>query len=78
LDSRSVVVLGGGLGGVTAATQIRRLLPAQHRVVLVERKQSFSLCMANLWLMTGERAEPQAGERRLEALTRQGIEVVQA
>jgi sulfide:quinone oxidoreductase len=34
--------------------------------------------MANLWLMTGERAEPQAGERRLEALTRQGIEVVQA
>jgi len=77
MSGRSIIVLGGGLGGVTAATRLRRVLPPEHRVVIVEKKPTFSLCMANLWLMTGERQRPGEGERDLSALAEQGIQVVQ-
>jgi sulfide:quinone oxidoreductase len=78
MSTRSVIVLGGGLGGVTAAIRLRRLLPAEHRVVLVEQRPTFSLPMANLWLMTGERRDRSEGERPLSELSKHGIEVVQA
>jgi len=32
-----VVVLGGGVGGVVAANRLRKLLPSEHRVTIVER-----------------------------------------
>ena len=31
----TIVVLGGGIGGMVAANEIRRQLPSSHRVVLV-------------------------------------------
>jgi len=37
MDGRTVVVLGGGVGGLTAANELRRLLSPQHRVVLIEQ-----------------------------------------
>lgn len=78
MTGRSVLVLGGGLGGVTAASQLRRLLAPEHRVVLIERSPAFSLCMANLWLMTGERQDPREGERELSRLAGRGVQVVHA
>ena len=34
---RTVLILGGGVGGVVAATILRKRLPTEHRVVLVDR-----------------------------------------
>jgi sulfide:quinone oxidoreductase len=76
MTGKTVLILGGGLGGLTAAGHLRRLLPAAHRVVVVEPKESFSLCMANLWLMTGDRERLQEGERPLSRLETKGIEWV--
>lgn len=76
MSGKTVLVLGGGLGGITAAGHLRRLLAREHRVVMVDRRPAFSLCMANLWLMTGERKEPAEGERDLSALSARGIEFV--
>lgn len=79
MNGKTVLVLGGGIGGLTAATHLRRLLPAaEPRIVLVERNRSFSACMSNLWVMTGERSDPAEGQRDLSALSGAGIEVVQA
>ena len=36
MGGRKVVVLGGGVGGLTAANELRRLLGPEHRVVLIE------------------------------------------
>lgn len=76
MSARTAIVLGGGIGGVTAATHLRRLLPPDHRIVLIDKEPTFSLCMANLWLMTGERGDIGDGQRPLKALEGRGVEVV--
>lgn len=74
-DARTVVVLGGGVGGVVAATTLRRELPEPHRVVLVDRERFHLFAPSLLWLMTGDRTANQIS-RPLDRLTRKGIEVV--
>src|SRR3989304_3118409 len=77
MGGKTVLILGGGIGGLTVATHLRRLSsPAEPRIVVVERKRAFSACMANLWIMTGERKDPREGQRELSGLASQGIEVV--
>jgi sulfide:quinone oxidoreductase len=76
MDTKAVLVLGGGFGGVVAASHLRRLLSPEHRIAVIERKQTFSLCLSNLWVMTGERESPQEGERDLAKLSDWGIEWV--
>jgi sulfide:quinone oxidoreductase len=73
--AESVLILGGGVGGVAAANALRRLLPRRHPIVLVDREQDFTLAASYLWVMTGART-PQQISRPLERLRRKGIEVV--
>lgn len=72
-----VVVLGGGVGGSTAATELRRLLPAEHRITLVERAGQFVLGASLLRVIVGERSPEDIG-RPVSALSRRGIEVLPA
>lgn len=76
MSAKTTVILGGGLGGLTAASHLRRLTPRDHRIVVVEKKETFSLCMSNLWLMTGERQAPEDGAREMSRLAEKGIDWV--
>jgi len=76
MSAKTTLILGGGLGGLTAAAHLRRLTSAEHRIVVVEKKETFSLCMANLWLMTGDRQAPEEGEREMSKLATKGIDWV--
>lgn len=78
MSARTSVILGAGWGGLAAAHALRELLPADHRVVVVDRRAEFSLCVSYLWLMTGERADKAGVERPMSSLARVGIEWVQA
>lgn len=71
----SVLILGGGIGGVSAANALRKLLPRGHRIVLVDREASFTLAASFLWVMNGARTPAQVS-RPLDRLQRKGIEVV--
>ncbi|MBI4393071.1 MAG: NAD(P)/FAD-dependent oxidoreductase [Euryarchaeota archaeon] len=75
--SETVVVLGGGVGGLVAATRLRERLPREHRVVLVDRTGQHQFAPSFLWLMTGDR-EPARLSRDLRVLERRGIRVVVA
>ncbi len=72
---KTILVLGGGFGGIVAASRLRRALPREHRVVLVEREASHVFAPSLLWLMIGERT-PDAISRPIAALAKRGIEVV--
>jgi sulfide:quinone oxidoreductase len=71
--SRRTVVLGGGTGGLVAARELRRRLPADHGVVLVDRAKEHVFQPSLLWQMVGER-RPSQFTRPLERLRRKGIE----
>ncbi len=78
MSTKTILILGGGIGGLTAAAHLRRLLAPEHRVVVIEKNATFALRMANLWLMSGERERPEEGERSLSRLSERGIEWVEA
>lgn len=71
---QTIVVLGGGVGGLVAARRLRGLLQPEHRVVLVDRVGRHVFWPSLLWVMTGQR-EPSAITRDLSRLERKGIEV---
>jgi sulfide:quinone oxidoreductase len=68
------VVLGGGTGGLVAARELRRRLPTDHRVVVVDREAQHVYQPSLLWQMVGKR-RPGQFTRPLERLERKGIEV---
>jgi sulfide:quinone oxidoreductase len=57
--AQTVLILGGGVGGLVAANELRKALPEPHRVVLVEREPAFVFAPSFLWLMTGGRTAGQ-------------------
>jgi len=77
MPSKTVAILGGGVGGMIAANQLRLRLTSDHRVVLVERNAEHAFAPSFLWLMTGDR-KPHQVRRPLAALLRRGVECVHA
>ncbi len=72
----SIVILGGGVGGLVAANTLRRRLDRTHRVILIDRQAQHVFTPSFLWMMLGWR-EPSAISRDLSRLGGKGIEVVQ-
>lgn len=51
-----VVILGGGFGGLSAATEIRKSLSsAQVKITVIDKKDWFMVGFAKLWILTGTR-----------------------
>jgi len=71
----NVVVVGGGIGGLVAAREVRRRLGGNHRVVLVDRLGRHVFQPAFLWVMMGWR-RPEQVQRNLQRLSRHGIDVL--
>lgn len=71
---KTVVILGGGVGGLVAARELRKRLPREHRVVLVDREREHLFAPSLLWLMVGLR-DAESIKRPLKRLERKGIEV---
>ncbi|MBI4484737.1 MAG: NAD(P)/FAD-dependent oxidoreductase [Acidobacteria bacterium] len=72
--SHTIVILGGGIGGVATARSLRKRLPGTHRIILVDRQRDHVFAPSLLWLMVGQRTA-DAITRPLTRLERQGIEV---
>ena len=73
-DSQTVLILGGGVGGIATARALRQQLPKQHSVVLVDRERDHVFAPSLLWLMVGQRTA-DAITRPLARLARKGIDV---
>ena len=69
--------MGGGCGGVVAATRLGRKLGADHDVILIDRRSEHIFMPAFLFIMLGQR-RPQDISRNLGLLQRRNIKVIQS
>lgn len=74
---KTVVILGGGVGGLVASNVLRKKLGREHRVVLVDKMMQHVFAPSFTWVMLGWR-DPPGISRELAPLTKKGIEYVNA
>lgn len=72
---KTILILGGGVGGLVTANELRAKLSKEHRIVLVDRESAFVFSPSLLWLITGDRTAPKIS-RPLARLQRKGIELI--
>jgi sulfide:quinone oxidoreductase len=78
LDGRKqIVILGGGSGGVVAATHLGRKLGAQHDVILIDQRPDHLFMPAFLFVMVGQR-QPHDVTRSLKLLERRNVKFIQS
>ncbi|HXG50916.1 MAG TPA: FAD/NAD(P)-binding oxidoreductase [candidate division Zixibacteria bacterium] len=74
---KRIVILGGGCGGVVAATRLGRLLGADHDVVLIDRRAEHIFMPAFLFLMIGRRT-PSDISRSLSHLGKRNVKLIRS
>ncbi|MCL4376972.1 MAG: NAD(P)/FAD-dependent oxidoreductase [Actinobacteria bacterium] len=74
MNGKTVLILGGGSGGIVAANNLRKKLGTKHKVVVVDKSDYF-LFPSHLWVLTGERTKEQI-TRPLFLLEKKGIEFI--
>jgi sulfide:quinone oxidoreductase len=74
---KKIVILGGGCGGVVAATHLGRKLGAYHDVILVDRRADHIFMPAFLFVMLGK-SQPREISRKLSLLEKRNVKVIQS
>jgi len=74
---KKIVILGGGCGGVVAATHLGRKLGGDHDIILVDRRAEHIFMPAFLFLMLGQR-QPREISRSLKNLQKRSVKVIQS
>ncbi len=77
MNTKTVLILGGGVGGIVAANALRDRLPEPHRVVVVEKQAEHVFSPSLLWVMVGWR-RPQQVTKPLQRMLRPGVELLLA
>jgi sulfide:quinone oxidoreductase len=77
MSASTTLILGGGFGGISAANALRRRLPPEHEIAVVDQTSHFYVGAGKTWIALGERTYEQISRPRAELLAR-GVRVVQA
>ena len=75
MAGKTIVILGGGVGGFVTANGLRKRLGKEHRVILVDREGRHIFWPSLLWVQVGLR-DPGKIVRDLARLEKKGIEVL--
>lgn len=70
---KRILILGAGFGGLAAATELRKALGQDHRVIVIDRKKSFMMGLVKLWILEGSRRLEES-QTPLDGLNAKGIE----
>ena len=77
MKAKTILILGGGVGGIVTANALRKQLSAEHRVVVVEKNSEHVFSPSLLWVMVGLR-QPRQITKKLERMINPGVELIQA
>jgi sulfide:quinone oxidoreductase len=73
----TIIILGGGIGGIVTANELSNRLGAEHKIILIEKNEAHNFAPSYLWLMKGDRNIKQISVP-LNSLLNKNIEVVYA
>jgi sulfide:quinone oxidoreductase len=74
MAGKTIVILGGGVGGIATANALRDQLGTEHRIVVVDKRAEYVFSPSLLWVMVGRR-QPEQITKSLHRLVRPGVEV---
>lgn len=74
---KQIVILGGGSGGIVAASKLGREIGTEHDVTLIDRRADHVFMPAFLFMMVGQR-QPEDITRKLKKLEKRNVKVRQA
>src|SRR3989338_4033295 len=77
MNQKTILILGGGIGGQVAANRLASLLKGQHRIVVVDKGKNFTFPPSFPWIAVGQR-NPVKIQKPLVALLKKGVTLVQA
>ena len=77
MAGKTILILGGGVGGIVTANALRERLSEEHRIVVVDKRAEYLFTPSLLWLMAGWR-QPKQLTKDLRRLLHPNIEVKQA
>ncbi|HSG14715.1 MAG TPA: FAD/NAD(P)-binding oxidoreductase [Anaerolineae bacterium] len=75
MSGKTILILGGGVGGIATANALRQQLGAEHRVIVVDKRADYVFTPSLLWVMVGWR-RPEQITKSLNRLLRPGVDVV--
>lgn len=74
--NKTILILGGGWGGLTAAHALRGMLPPEYRIAVIEKRQSFVFYPSFIRAIIGEKPDLNNVESPLKNLLRKDIEII--
>jgi sulfide:quinone oxidoreductase len=74
MPRKTIIIVGGGIGGVVLANHLREGLDLAHRIVVIERTETHAFAASFLWLMVGQRQRADI-IRPVRRLLRPGVEL---
>ncbi|MBI5328700.1 MAG: NAD(P)/FAD-dependent oxidoreductase [Deltaproteobacteria bacterium] len=77
MDKKTIVILGGGVGGLVSANELAERLREKADVVLIDKEKSHIFSPSFLWLMLGLR-RPEWICRGLQSLEKKGVRFINA
>ena len=74
-NQKTIIVLGGGTGGLVAANELKKKVGEKARIILIDKSPHHIYAPSFLWLMLGKR-QAEKIQRPLSLLRRKGIEFI--
>ncbi len=71
----TILILGGGVGGIVTANNLRKKLPKDYKIILIEKNKEHSLAASYLWLMVDKRTPSQISSP-LKKLVSSSVEII--
>ncbi len=74
---KTIIILGGGVGGITTANELSNHLIEDVKIILIEKNKEHTFAPSYLWLMTGDRTKNEINVP-LRSLLKKNVELVNA